>query len=149
MLRVKLIRHLTNNALKCSRYCWHGYISVTRFGEIPPLWQQKLPSAILRVFIKSLAKCMLIFIPLGKFSLFWATKYWKYNLAIWSHWLLLPSVIRVVKKFYDIGPRSFTIRWAESRSSPSRLRSSSPPSWERRKNNFSQKKPDLSERISN
>ena len=69
---------------------WLFNTSVTRFGEISPLWQNfKSLWLFLRVYFvlgKILNPTGHIFRILGKFSLFLLAQYWRNNLAIWSHW---------------------------------------------------------------
>ena len=79
------IIHLSPNFLP-----WLG-ISVTRFGEIPPLWQiLKIFGNIFKVYLvlgNFSALFGTISMLLGKFSLLKMAKYWKHNLVVWSHCL--------------------------------------------------------------
>ena len=56
-------------------------ISVTRFGEIPPLWQiiKNLWQYFYGLFGFQLTLAQFVF------SLLKMAKYWKYNMVIWSH----------------------------------------------------------------
>ena len=73
-----------------------GETSLTRFGEIPPLWQ--IFKNIWQYNFSLFGFEQSFQLTLAQFVCCWANliaemaKYWKYNLVIWSHWARNPFV---------------------------------------------------------